>query len=29
MNRPAMLALLERDEGLRTKPYRDTVGSET
>lgn len=29
MNRPAMLALLEKDEGLRLKPYRDTVGKQT
>ena len=29
MNRPAMLALLERDEGLRTKPYRDHLGKLT
>ncbi|NBW18173.1 MAG: lysozyme [Caulobacteraceae bacterium] len=29
MNRADMIALLERDEGLRLKPYKDTVGKLT
>lgn len=29
MTRSALLAMLEQDEGLRLKPYRDTVGKLT
>lgn len=29
MSRSALLAMLEQDEGLRLKPYRDTVGKLT